>query len=259
MIDEHNVRQMLQRRANAAPQPVVDAAKATRRARRRLFVNGTVALVAVAAITLAGLAGVDEIRGNRVPADQPPPPVTMPVTPPPTPFTDRFDSPLNGLSIGYPSGWRTRAATAPWGGTIAFDAPDVDVIYDPRFRGDLYLAVVSEPIDNKSPEDWVNETLRAMVQSSLGICQGGGGGGRGQGFQGNPSWFQYGEEPHGALCHLVIFATATRGYIIYLHVADERHLQTTYKSHWFWGRDGLLRTVELPEGAPDSSNPSASP
>jgi hypothetical protein len=52
---------------------------------------------------------------------------------------------------------------------------------------------------------------------------------------------------------------ATRGYIIYLHVADERHLQTIYKSHWFWGKDGVLSTVELPEGAPDASSPSASP
>jgi hypothetical protein len=255
MIDEHDVHEMLHRRANGVATPGVDATKATRRARRRLFVNGAVALVAVAAMALAGLAGVDEIRGDQVPADQ----QTHTVTPPPTPFTERFDSPLNGLSIGYPSGWRTRAATEPWGGTIAFDAPDVDVIYDPRFRDDLYLAVVSEPIGTTSPEDWVNQSLAVRDRSSLGICQGGGGGGRGHGFQGNPSWFQYAEEPNGALCHFVIFGTATRGYIIYLHVADDRHLQTIYKSHWFWGKDGVLSTVELPESAPDASSPSVTP
>ena len=255
MIGEHDVREMLHRRANAVATPRVDAAKATRRARRRLFVNGAIAMVAVAAIALAGLAGVDEIRGDRVPADQ----QTNTVTPPPTQFTERFDSPLNGLSIGYPSGWRTRAATEPWGGTIGFDASDVDVIYDPRFRDDLYLAVVSEPIGTTSPEDWLNQSLAVRDRSSLEICQGGGGGGRGHGFQGNPSWFQYAEEPNGALCHFVIFGTATHGYIIYLHVADERHLQTIYKSHWFWGKDGVLSTVELPESAPDASSPSASP
>jgi hypothetical protein len=100
-----------------------------------------------------------------------------------------------------------------------------------------------------------------MDHSSLGICHGGGGGGggAGHGFQGNPSWFQYAEEPNGALCHVVIFATATRGSIIYLHVADERHLQTTYKSHWFWGTDGVLSTVELPDESPGASIASGSP
>jgi hypothetical protein len=67
MIDEQNVREMLHRRANAVPTPVVDPPKATRRARRRLFVNGAVAMLAVAAIALAGLAGLDDIRSAPVP------------------------------------------------------------------------------------------------------------------------------------------------------------------------------------------------
>jgi hypothetical protein len=217
-----------------------------------------IAVFAIAAIGLVRLLGSE--RGSVIgPATSPSPTASpSPVTQPSPSFTETFDSPLHGLSIGYPSGWRTRAATEPWGGTIAFDAPDVDVIYDPRFRDDLYLAVVSEPIGTTSPEDWVNQSLAVRDRSSLGICQGGGGGGRGHGFQGNPSWFQYAEEPNGALCHFVIFGTATRGYIIYLHVADERHLQTIYKSHWFWGKDGVLSTVELPESAPDASSPSVS-
>ena len=56
MIDEHNVREMLQRRANAAPTPTVDAPKATRRARRRLFANGVI----------ASMTRLDTTRGPRV-------------------------------------------------------------------------------------------------------------------------------------------------------------------------------------------------
>jgi dipeptidyl aminopeptidase/acylaminoacyl peptidase len=70
MIDEHDVREMLQRRANAVPTIVVDAPKAARRARRRLALNGTVAVLAAAAIAVATFAGVDAmIRTARIPAD----------------------------------------------------------------------------------------------------------------------------------------------------------------------------------------------
>jgi len=251
MIDERDVHEMLHRRANAVPTPVVDAPKATRRARRRLFVTGTVAMFAVAAIALAGLAGIDEIRSAPVPADQP----TPSVTPPTSQFTERFDSSLNGLSIGYPAGWRTRAANEPWRGKIAFDAPDVDVIFDPRLREDLYLAVVSEPLGSKLPRDWVSDH---MDSPSLGVCYKGGPGGIGNGFLGDAAWFQECYDGHVLVGHIVIFATPTRGYIIYHHVADDRRLRATYNAHWFWGRDGVLKTVEL-SASPDTLSPSGSP
>jgi len=254
MIDEQNVRDMLHRRANAVPTPVVDPPKATRRARRRLFVNGAVAMLAVAAIALAGLAGLDDIRSAPVPA-APTPSVAPSITPQPTRFTETFDSPLNGLSIGYPSGWRTRAATEPWArDAVAFDASDVDVIFDPTLRDDLYVAVASEPLGGTPGRTWVSDELGLR---SFGVCQGGGGGGVGNGFQGNPAWFGYAHEPHDALCHFVKFATATRGYIIYFHAAA--HLQATHGEHWFWGKNGVLNTVTLPDQASDTQSPLASP
>jgi hypothetical protein len=263
MIDEHNVREMLHRRANAVPTPVVDVPKAARRARRRLLANGAVAMLVAGAIAVAALAGIDEIRDASVPAGQPTP---SPVIPPPTPFTERFDSPLNGLSIGYPSGWRTRAATAPWGhGEVAFDAPDVDVIFDPTFRDDLYIAVVSEPLGDTSGSDWGNDMWRNL--ESVGICTrafGGGGGHAGSGggsadtVHGNDAWYEHCGTPVGS-DDVVIVATATRGYIIDLHVADDRLLQATYgpDADWF---EAALETVDLrPEGAVDTLNPSESP
>jgi hypothetical protein len=174
-------------------------------------------------------------------------------------FTERFDSPLNGLAIGYPSGWRTRAASEPWShGEVDFDAPDVDVIFDPTLRDDLYFALVSEPLGGMSGSDWVNE-LRPRLRS-VGICKGSGGAGGGDDrFHGNYAWFEYCDERHGAaLGHVVIVATATRGYMIYLHVADERRLQATYDTHWF--ERVLLKTVDLrPENALDALGPSEYP
>jgi WD40-like Beta Propeller Repeat len=73
MIDDHDVREMLQRRADAIPVPPVDTPTAVRRARRRLVLNGAVATVATAAIAVATFAGVDAIRSAPIPADDPTP------------------------------------------------------------------------------------------------------------------------------------------------------------------------------------------
>ena len=181
---------------------------------------------------------------------------------PSSPFTQRFDSALNGFSIGYPSGWHARTATGPWGGRIAFDAPDVDVIFDPKLRDDLYIAVVSEPLGSTSPQDWVRDHYD---RPSMGVCYSGGAGGIGNGFQGNPAWFQECYDPRTDRRdgHIAVFATPTRGYVIYVHVADWRHLGATYDGDWFWSipdESGLLSTVELrPGDAIGTVNPSESP
>jgi len=73
MIDERDVREMLTRRAGAVPVTPLDAAAPVRRARRRLLVNGAVAVVAAAAIAVTAMAGVSELRGASVPADRPSP------------------------------------------------------------------------------------------------------------------------------------------------------------------------------------------
>lgn len=211
-----------------------------------------IAVFAFAAIGFIRLLG-SERESVIGPATSPSPTASpSPVMQPPSPLSERFDSPLNGLSIGYPSGWRTRAATEPWGhGEVAFDAPDVDVIFDPMLRDDLYLALVSEPLDGKSATEWVTALIRLR---SVGICKGSDGGGGGDDtFHGAYAWFQYCDERHGAARgNVVIVATATRGYIIYLHEAYERRLQATYDTHWF--ERVLLKTVDLrPEDALDAS------
>jgi hypothetical protein len=239
---------------------------------RAAAVIAVLALVGFAAVACSSgeaerAAGEDQgtvVSGSNATA----PPTVSDQTPSRFVGTERFDSPLNGLSIGYPPGWRTRAATEPWGhGAVAFGAPDVDVIFHPTLKDDLYFAVVSEPLGGTSGPDWVN-----MVNlPSVGICtRAVGGGGGGDTFDGHYAWFEGCDTPVGS-DGVVIVGTATRGYIIYSHVGDEqrveRILQATYDvelvedegvhDHLF---DAALKTVDLrPEDAVEASSPSESP
>ncbi|HEY6566753.1 MAG TPA: hypothetical protein VI341_04460 [Actinomycetota bacterium] len=248
-MTDQDVREFLERMAVEEPAPFPDAAPLIRRGRRRAARTAVVGAVGIAAAVAVLFAGIAEIRTAPAPA-----PAVQPTTTPMGPFTERFDSPLHGLSIGYPSGWRTRAATEPWGhDTITFDAPDVDVIYDPTLQDDLYIALVSEPLSGRSFDDWCCSDLRALAQ----ICGGQGGGGSGGGgytLDGARTWIEMcGSDVDGG--HSVFVAKADRGYVIILYLGDER-LQATYDGDWF---ESVLETVDLrPEDALDSMNPSGS-
>jgi len=250
-MTDQDVRDFLQHMAVEEPTPLLDAEPLTRRARRRAARTVVVGAVGVAAAIAVLFAGVGAIRTppEPIPADLPP-------TRSPHPFTERFDSPLHGLSIDSPSGWRMRAATEPWGHVaVAFGAPDVDVIFDPTLQDDLYLAVVSEPLGSMSGPEWVDGNA---PPSSVGICTEPSSGGQGGVYtlDGARGWAGSCGS-HAAGGHFVTVATATRGYIIYLHVADDRSLQATYDQAWF---EAALEPVDLrPEDALDTSNPSDPP
>ena len=253
---EDRLRELGDRVSREAPPELRPSARALRTIRVGRAVRSGAVLAAVTALVIGGFAVRSAVSTDAAPV-QPaeegkvePSPVTQ-LTPP---FTERFDSPLHGLSIGYPSGWRTRAATEPWGhGEVAFGAPDVDVIFDPTLRDDLYFAVVSEPLGGRSGPDWV----QAHLPPTVGICKRAfGSGGGSETLDGNYGWFESCGS-HVAGGHVMIVATATRGYIIYLHVADDRLLQATHDGDWF---EAALETVDLrPEDALDALNPSESP
>jgi hypothetical protein len=251
-------RSVLERAGSNAPQANLPLERILqRRDRKRRNHRVAAGVIGVAAFILPAF-GLVWLLGSE------PGPVTVPATSPPStvspstsPFTERFDSPLNGLSIGYPARWQTRAATVPWGHSgLAFGAPDVDVIFDPTLRGDLYFAVVSEPLGDTSGREWVSGVWTDLP--SVGICNEPVSGSAGGSFvlDGADGYIEScgGDAVTG---NTAIVATATRGYIIYLHVADERRLQATYDRDWF---EAALETVDLrPEGAADASNTSESP
>ena len=172
----------------------------------------------------------------------------------PTPDnTERFDSRLHGITIDHPAGWTVRPATEPWGhGEVAFGSPDVDVIFDPTLRNDLYLAMVSRPLGGRSGLGWV----QGHLPPSWGICKRafGAGGGGGDPVDGAYAWIEGCDTPIGS-DSVAIVATATRGYVIYLHVGDE--VPATYRVPDF---EAALETVDLhPDEALDASSSSPSP
>jgi len=251
-------RSVLERAGSNAPPADMPLARIhERRDRKRRNRRMVAGIVGAAVFLLPAIGFVRLLASEGGPATGPAT-SPSPVTQPPKTFTERFDSPLNGLSIGYPAGWRTRAATEPWRhDSLAFYAADVDAIYDPRFQDDLYVAVVSGPLGDKSPKDWVYDTL-SEVNGFAGICNKGFGGGAGDPFQGNFAWYQECGESNGASSGSVIFATATRGYVIYAHVGDERAqrlLKADYPAGFArgWFERGLLQTVELPTDTPGTS------
>lgn len=144
MIDDHDVREMLRRRADAVPATPVDAPKTVRRARRRLALNGAVATVAAAAIVVAALAGVDAIRTARLPADGG---VVLPTSSPSAPPDSSepvvleagtyriasLSSSAADFTVTFPQGWM-----AQHGEIFTKDGADAGVGFYSTFVDDIY-------------------------------------------------------------------------------------------------------------------------
>jgi hypothetical protein len=156
---------------------------------------------------------------------------------PAPPFTERFDSPLHGISIDYPSGWQVRPATEPWTDqALTFDSPAADVISDPAFGTRLYFTLASQPYGDVRPDDWDGPRHNEYCRTGEGGAGVGGG-------------TVDGVDAHlGTRCrsHFAEPRTATRGYVIFLRVSDEA-LGEDYGWAWF---EAAIETVDLrPEDA----------
>lgn len=254
-----------------APDWVLDAALATidstpqRRAFIRVpgrfhdmnsFAKLAVAAVVVIAVGALGLAVLRPGSGPGVggqavtPSPEPSPSLSPSATTRPTPslratppLTQTFTSTLNGISMSYPEGWATQAATEPWPGGIAnFREPIADNLYDPTLTDHLFLTIASQPIGDSTPDEWVAEklTLDDGCAANEPIAVDGATGLIGAGD-----------------CNAVAVTTDGRGYLIVLYTSgDEAWLGVTYDRAWF---QEVLATVHLlPEDAVDVA-PSASP
>ena len=201
-----------------------------------------IAMAAALLVALAGCSSGAETTTPRTTA----PPTSSPASPAVTLGTHRpgeatFASTIHGISIDYPSGWQIRPATEPWNhDKVTFGSADADVIFDPAFRDDLYIALVSEPLDGQAAEDWCcSEPLTASA-----VCSGGSGmGAYSLGDAGG--WIlDCGGTARDAADtgdRVVVVATATRGYIVQVHLGN-RQLIRTYDGDWF---EAMLETVDL--------------
>jgi hypothetical protein len=252
MNDQH-VRDFLERMSTEEPLPFLDPEPLVRRARRRAgrsVVVGALGVAATIALMFAGAVGLREASTN-IPVSDPT------VAPRPSPATgfSTFSSPLHGITIDYPAGWEVRPATQPWNrGAVTFDASNIDVIFDPSLGDDVYLALASEPLGSLSGPDW---GVGGSLLSSAGICADGTGGNGGSfTLDGASGWIGSCGSPSAGGHHLMV-ATDTRGYLIHLHVADERALQDSYDGDFF---KNLLKTVDLePVATPEGPSPTMTP
>ena len=86
--------------------------------------------------------------GGRQALVEVPQPVAQAVEGAAPPLTQAFTSTQHGYSVSIPEIWVTEPATEPWTGSfpLNFTVPQVDFLYDPDLRGDLFLAIASQPI-----------------------------------------------------------------------------------------------------------------
>lgn len=212
-----------------------------------LFAKLGVTAVAIAAIGLVGLA---LLRPPAVgPAGSASPAPASPSTSPqlsPAPGYSRFTSPLNRISIDYPSGWQVRPATRPWGlDPVGFAASDVDVIYDPESQADLFIGVASAVLGAQSEPPDVTfglETPSKVCDGANWGGQGDLGGGAGRvTVDGSRGWTGYCTDQRVMSNDYLFVQTATRRYVIFLHVGDESRTPG-YNEDWF---DALFKTIDL--------------
>jgi hypothetical protein len=197
------------------------------------------ALVVVAAVagcsTAASVAPSTAPQASTAPLPSPAPPSTAPAastaanaspTAPPA-LTKTFVSPMHGISVGYPEGWTTRAATEKWTTSDwSFDQPAVDVIYDPLLdEGHLFMAFGSQPLGATKADKWIADQLAknectaaepVTVDGASGsTCADGG---------------------------LALVSTGERGYLIKLYTSGDEPWLAMYDKAWF---DEVLSTVRL--------------
>ena len=150
MIDEHEVREMLLRRAHTVPAAPVGTRTAVRRARRRLVLNGAVATVAAAAIAVATFAGVDAIRSAPIPADEPTPTGIF------APVAGRILYENTGVDRGYGPGFWAVDPRGPF-----------DTAEGPNVADGVASTLVPLKVDGE-PLGWSSDGTELLLMGSAG-------------------------------------------------------------------------------------------
>lgn len=226
-------------------------------ARRLPLMNKFVSVgLGAAAVVVALVIGIQVLRppasggvGSAPSASPSPSPTptpaptasTKPVWSPlaPAPLTQAFTSKVHGISMSYPEGWIVRAATEPWTprpDLYQFIHPGFDVLHDPVLTDHLFLDIMSHPIGDSTPADWVAARLAGDggCSATEPITVDGAAGLIGAGD-----------------CKIVAITTAGRGYTIELTASvDDPAAVAPYDMAWF---KDVVATVKLhPEDAVDA-------
>lgn len=205
------------------------------------------AVLIIAIIGYQFLPGSGGTGGEPTPSPSPSPSPTAEPTPTPTrlptppPLSQTFDSTIGGISISYPEGWTTQAATQQ--ATVATGASfgdlHADFMYDPVLTHNLFIQLVSLELGASTAAEWVAESTPFVECTSTepftvagidgAICAGEGG-------------------------SVALVSTGGRGYVIVLYPASGEAELAFVDRAWF---ETILATVQLrPE---DAINPSPAP
>jgi hypothetical protein len=203
--------------------------------------------VAAAAVVIAVLGGGalmilrpaandGGIGGTPTPSPSPSPsPTAAPSMPPP--LSGTFTSSRNGISIDYPAGWATQAATQPWTTSFwpPFRDPAGDFMYDESVAGHLFIALASKPLSGTAGDQWAADTV------ALDDCA-----------PSEPVTIDGASGRVSFECNVAAVALDGRGYVIVLYASgDEPWLDEMYDRAWF---EQLLTTIDLrPEDAASAS------
>lgn len=203
-----------------------------------------VAVTAIAVIAI-GIVGVIALQpsGGRTAGSAPSPsptPVPSPTAAPSTPpLSETFTSKMNGISIAYPTGWLTRAATQPWtmSGWPPFEGSAGDFIFDGSLTDHLFIALASQPLAGKTGDRWAAAALAADECAPT-----------------EPVTIDGASGLVGVDCNMAAVSLDGRGYVVVLYTSGDEPWLDVYDRTWF---EQLLTTIDLrPEDAAGAS-PSA--
>ncbi len=155
----------------------------------------------------------------------------------PPPLSETFTSSTNGISISYPSGWSTRAATEPWTTTAwpSFEDPAGDLMYDPVLNTHLFILLASQPLAGKTGAEWAADIIGA--EACAGTV---------------PVTIDGASGLAAVECDVAAVGIDGRGYFVMFYTSgDDPWVGELYDRAWF---EQLLTTIDLrPEDAASAS------
>lgn len=217
-----------------------------------------VAAVAAVAVVAVGFLGLNFLAANGTggvgaPSAAPSPTVAPTATATPTPsaipdptappLSGQFTSGMHGLTIRYPETWESRPATTPWtSGFLDFGNQSGDVLYEPSNPGNIWLAMASQPLGDRTPAEWEAEVWQYLADDDPGAaaCP----------AEAQPVMI---DNAGGVTaCNLALVTDAGRGYYVGLYVSDDdpRNVDM-YDAAWF--ASVLARMQLKPDEAVDAA------
>lgn len=221
------------------------------------FAKYGLAAVAVIAVGYLGLAvlgpggtgpggapsAVPSATVAPTPAPSAVPSPTPTADPTAAPLTGQFTSDRHGFSISYPVTWVTRPATTPWtSGYVDFGEEDGDLMYDPVLESDLFLAIASQSLGERTREEWEAEIWQMIAADDPSTTE--------CAARAEPTII---DGAAGVSCgNIALVTDGGRGYWVLAYSSgDERWIGEVHDDAWF---ASVLATMELhPEDAIDTA------